>query len=166
MKLKARQGDLILGIFSIVVGIVILILSKVQGLEMVKSGRMGPGFFPAICGIAITLCGVMVLQELRGKIKREKKSGTANEELEANICNTSELRNLLMFVLLGSAVLLLSEHIGLLTCLGLCVIIYLKVQGKEPWLKSILIGAGMVVFLYLVFVMFLHVPVPKGPLGF
>lgn len=52
------------------------------------------------------------------------------------------------------------------TSLGLCVIAYLKIQGKDSWLKSIIIGVCMVVFLYLVFVLFLHVPVPKGPLGF
>jgi len=33
MKIKAKTGDLALGIFSILGGIIILILTKVQGLQ-------------------------------------------------------------------------------------------------------------------------------------
>lgn len=165
MKFKAKQGDLALGILSTLTGIGILILTRVQGLPLVKSAKMGPGFFPTICGIAISLCGVIVLLELWRHTRNGQSSGE-EEALEENIFNLNELRNLLLFVALGCAVLLLSEHIGLLTCLGLCVIAYLKIQGKEPWLKSIIIGVCMVAFLYAVFVLFLHVPVPKGPLGF
>lgn len=158
MKFRARQGDLILGILAILGGIIILILTRLQELPLVKSNKMGPGFFPVICGVAIAACGVLLLIELW-----HSRNSTEEEE---NLFNRYELRNLLLFTVLGTAVLLLSEHIGLLTCLGLCVIAYLKIQGKESWLKSILIGVCMVAFLYGVFVLFLHVPVPKGPLGF
>jgi len=166
MKFKAKQGDLALGILAALAGIVILVLTRIQGLQLVKSAKMGPGFFPTICGIAIFLCGIMVLMELWRSTLKGKQASGENDPLEQNILNINELRNLLLFVILGSAVLLLSSYIGLLTCLGLCVIAYLKVQGKESWLKSVLIGVCMVAFLYAVFVLFLHVPVPKGFLGF
>ncbi|MEM5780859.1 MAG: tripartite tricarboxylate transporter TctB family protein [Lawsonibacter sp.] len=165
MKFKAQQGDLVLGIFSILAGIVILILTKVQGLQLIKSNKMGPGFFPTVCGIAIMICGVMILVELWQRKRMEAKSGKENEELNQNIFNPEELRNLLLFVVLGTAVLLFTNYIGLLPCLGLCVIAYLKIQGRETWRKSILIGVCMVAFLYLVFVLFLHVPVPTGLFG-
>ena len=84
----------------------------------------------------------------------------------AYFMNLTELKNLLLFMLLGTGVLLLSDYLGLLTCLGLSVIAYLKIWGREKWIKSIVIGVCMVAFLYGVFVLFLHVPVPKGPLGF
>ena len=153
MKIKAKTGDLALGIFSILGGIIILILTKVQGLQLIKGGQMGPGFFPTICGIAIAICGAKTAQ-------------AEKEELETNILNLTELKNLLLFMLLGTGVLLLSDYLGLLTCLGLSVIAYLKIWGREKWIKSIVIGVCMVAFLYGVFVLFLHVPVPKGPLGF
>lgn len=165
MKFKAQQGDLVLGIFSILAGIVILILTKVQGLQLIKSNKMGPGFFPTVCGTAIMICGVMILVELWQRKRMEAKSGKENEELNQNIFNPEELRNLLLFVVLGTAVLLFTNYIGLLPCLGLCVIAYLKIQGRETWRKSILIGVCMVAFLYLVFVLFLHVPVPTGLFG-
>lgn len=163
MKIRARQGDLVLGILATLGGILILVLTKLQGLQLVKSDKMGPGFFPVICGISITLCGVLLLVELW--YSRHKHDAEGAED-HTNLYNIHELRNLFLFAALGAMVLLLSKYIGLLTCLGLCVILYLKIQGKESWLKSILMGVGMVAFLYAVFVLFLHVPVPKGPLGF
>ena len=72
----------------------------------------------------------------------------------------------MLFMLLGTGVLLLSDYLGQLTCLVLSVIAYLKIWGREKWIKSIVIGVCMVAFLYGVFVLLLHVPVPNGPLGF
>lgn len=166
MRSKSRSCDAVLGILSMLAGIVILILTKVQNLELVKSGQMGPGFFPTICGIAILVCGLLILVELSLKVKRAKKDPDAAGELEKQLFDLKELRNLLLFFLLGSGVLLLTEYLGLLTCLGLSVLAYLKVQGRESWLKAAVISVCMVAFLYVVFVLFLRVPVPKGPLGF
>ena len=115
MKIKAKTGDLALGIFSILGGIIILILTKVQGLQLIKSGQMGPGFFPTICGIAIAICGAMVLLEAARRIARAKTAQAEKEELETNILNLTELKNLLLFMLLGTGVLLLSDYLGLLT---------------------------------------------------
>ena len=115
MKIKAKTGDLALGIFSILGGIIILILTKVQGLQLIKGGQMGPGFFPTICGIAIAICGAMVLLEAARRIARAKTAQAEKEELETNILNLTELKNLLLFMLLGTGVLLLSDYLGLLT---------------------------------------------------
>ena len=112
MKIKAKTGDLALGIFSILGGIIILILTKVQGLQLIKGGQMGPGFFPTICGIAIAICGAMVLLEAARRIARAKTAQAEKEELETNILNLTELKNLLLFMLLGTGVLLLSENMG------------------------------------------------------
>ena len=108
MKIKAKTGDLALGIFSILGGIIILILTKVQGLQLIKGGQMGPGFFPTICGIAIAICGAMVLLEAARRIARAKTAQAEKEELETNILNLTELKNLLLFMLLGTGALRLS----------------------------------------------------------
>ena len=120
MKIKAKTGDLALGIFSILGGIIILILTKVQGLQLIKSGQMGPGFFPTICGIAIAICGAMVLLEAARRIARAKTAQAEKEELETNILNLTELKNLLLFMLLGTGVLLLSDYTGSLSCSCMC----------------------------------------------
>jgi len=166
MKLKAKLGDLILAALSVIGGIVILVLNKVQGLALVKRNQMGPGFFPTVCGIAIIFFGLLLFVEVAAQSKKARTDEAVRAEQEAGILDPKELRNLLVFLLLGVFVLLCSKYLGLLLCLGLSVIAYLIVQGREKWWKALIIGVCMTAFLYLVFVLFLHVPVPKGPLGF
>ncbi len=102
-------------------------------------------------------------EQIRQLITKEEAE---NLELEKNLFNLHEIRNLLIFLILGIFILLLSDYIGLLTCLCLSIIVYIKIQGKDPIWKAIFIGVAATIFLYIVFVWFLHVPVPEGPLGF
>ena len=165
MKLKAKTGDLILAAMSVIVGIVILILVKVQNLALIKRNMMGPGFFPTICGAAIIFCGILLFLEIAAQSRKAKTDETVKAEQETKILNPRELKNLLLFLFLGAFVLIVSDYLGLLICLFICVVAYLIIQGKEKWWKALIIGVGMTVVLYLIFVVFLKVPLPKGPLG-
>lgn len=166
MSLKAKTGDMILGIVSIIVGAVIFILTHVQGLEFIRKGMPGSGMFPILCAVAIVFCGVLLCWETLAHAKKVRATGEADEESERNLVNIHELKNLLVFLVLGVFILMLSNTLGLLTCLFISMTAYMKIQGKERWWKAIVIALGCSVFLYVVFVMFLRVPVPKGPLGF
>lgn len=166
MKLSSKQGNMILGFVSILVGIVIFVLTKVQGLEFLKKGMPGAGMFPMLCAVAISFCGLLLILETVSNSKKAARAGKEDEDASDNLLDPLELKNMLIFLLLGTMILLLSEHIGLLTCLCISVIAYIKIQGKDSWLKAILVGIGTTIFLYAVFVWFLRVPVPKGPFGF
>ena len=166
MKLKAKTGDLILAGLSVLLGIVILVLVKVQGLELVRRNMMGPGFFPTVCGIAIIFFGALLFVEVAAQSRKAKTDEAVKEEQQAKILDPRELKNLLFFLILGVFVLMASKYLGILTCLFVSVIVYLIFQGKEKWWKALIIGVGMTVFLYVIFVLFLKVPIPKGPLGF
>lgn len=158
MKIDFLHGNIILGFVSVLVGIAILGLTKYQNLLFIQEEKMGPGFFPIICGVAIVVCGNLIL--LATYKKNASIKNTADEEKE--IFNKEELKNLILFSGLGIGVVILSNYIGLLPCLGLSILTYLRIQGKEPWKKAILVSLCMVIFLYSVFVAFLKVPVPKG----
>lgn len=166
MKLKAKTGDLILAALSVIAGIVILVLVKVQDLPMIKRSMMGPGFFPTICGIAIIACGLLLFAETAVQSKKAKTDETVKAEQETKLLNPRELKNMLLFLILGAFVLVISKYLGMLICLFLCVTAYLIIQGKEKWWKALIIGVVMTGVLYLIFVVFLKVPIPKGPLGF
>ena len=166
MELKNKHGNMILGAVSIVVGIVILVLTRMQGLGFLRNGMPGPGMFPTLCAIAVVVCGGLLIMEVTTAEAKAKKKGEADAEAEENLINVGELHNLLAFLILGLMILFLSEYIGLLTCLFLSIVLYIKVQGKDSWVKAIVLGLGASVFLYLVFVTFLSVPLPKGPFGF
>lgn len=160
MNITTYQGNKILGILAMISGLVILGLTKYQNLQIIQSSKMGPGFFPTLCGIAIFACGIMILKEFRLNTETKEESGEGEDKTP--IFSNDELKNLKIFIVSGVGVLMLAEYIGLLLSLGLCVVAYLKIQGKESWHKSVIIGGCMTVFLYLVFVLFLNVPVPMG----
>lgn len=164
MKLKMKYGNLLLGIVAVVAGIMIYVLGKMQKLEFIKNNMPGPGMFPTLCAVAIVVCGLALILEFF--LKSGKKAGEKDPELEENVLNPHELRNLLILMIMGGLVLVLTEYLGLLTCLCLSIVAYIKIQGKDPWWRAIAIAIGTTVFLYFVFVMFLRVPVPKGPMGF
>ena len=166
MELKESMGDLILGIVSVIVGVAIYILTKVQGLEFIRKGMPGPGMFSILCAVAIVFCGALLCWETVAYAKKGKANSEVNEEQEKNLINVHELKNLLIFLILGVFILTLSNTLGLLTCLCVSMIAYMKIQGKEPWWKAVAVSVGCSIFLYSVFIVFLRVPVPKGPLGF
>ena len=166
MKLKAWQGDVILGLVSIVIGIVIIVLNNMQGLQLLKNGQPGPGMFPVICAVATMACGVLLLLEVRSRIRKQQQTGVENPEVEGNVINIKELRTVALFTVLGVLTLVLTEYIGLLTCLCLSMFAYIKIEGKDPLWKAAVLSIGCTVFLWLVFVLFLNIPVPEGPLGF
>lgn len=112
MKIKAKTGDLALGIFSILGGIIILILTKVQGLQLIKGRTDGARFFPHNLRDRHRDLRGHVLLEAARRIARAKTAQAEKEELETNILNLTELKNLLLFMLLGTGVLLLSDYLG------------------------------------------------------
>lgn len=165
MKVTLKQGNVVLGGVSIVVGILIVILTKIQNLSFIQKGMPGPGMFPIICGVAIAVFGLIIILETTMKRKHEEEIETEIPE-EKNILNIAELKNLGIFTGAGVLIILLSNVIGLLTTLTATVFLYISLVGKEKWWKAGLISIGTAVFLYIVFIAFLRVPVPKGPLGF
>ena len=112
------------------------------------------------------MCGVLLFLEILTQSKKAAADENHKAEQEAKILNPRELKNLLFFLLLGVFVLVAYKFLGMLLCLFISVVVYLIFQGKEKWWKALIIGVGMTIFLYLIFVVFLKVPVPKGPLGF
>ena len=100
MELKESMGDLILGIVSVIVGVAIYILTKVQGLEFIRKGMPGPGMFPILCAVAIVFCGALLCWETVAYAKKGKANSEVNEEQEKNLINVHELKNLLIFLIL------------------------------------------------------------------
>lgn len=71
-----KKGDIIPGIFSLLVGALILVYIALKpkmaiGGEMVNGG-IGPGAFPAICGVALIICGILLF------VRGIKQNGTVD----------------------------------------------------------------------------------------
>jgi putative tricarboxylic transport membrane protein len=122
----------------------------------------GPGFAPVWLS-AIGLC-VSLLIAAHGL--RVMRGGVASDEAAAPALAKGGLVRV-AFTLLGmAAMVFLVQWLGLAVSM-LLFLLYLTLFVQRHTV-GVGIGAsvGTVVFVYVVFVHFLEVPVPKGPLGF
>jgi putative tricarboxylic transport membrane protein len=122
----------------------------------------GPGFAPvwlSAIGLAVSL--LIALHGLRLMSRAHRSEASAPPVLE----KWGVLR--VVFTLLGlGAMIFLVPILGLaLSIVAFLLYLTLAVQ-RHSYLIAIGASIGTVVFVYVVFVHFLDVPVPKGPLGF
>jgi putative tricarboxylic transport membrane protein len=122
----------------------------------------GPGFAPVwLSAIGLCVSLLIAVNELRAL-----RGGEASDKAAAPALEKNGLVRV-AFTLLGlAAMVFFVNSLGLVISL-LLFLLYLTLFVQRHT-ASIGIGAsvGTVVFVYLVFVFFLEVPVPKGPLGF
>ncbi len=166
MKLTMRKANYLLGIIGILGGFVILYLSHYQELPFFKKGLPGAGFFPIICGVAITTCSVILIFENFYQSRVKRPSIQSDTELDSSIINLNELRNFVYIIGSSVLVLLATKYIGLLFSIGLTVIGLVKWMARETWKKSFLIGIITTIILYLIFDSFLGVSLPDSIIGF
>jgi hypothetical protein len=122
----------------------------------------GPGFAPVWLS-AIGLC-VSLLIAAHGL--RAMRGGEASDKAAAPALEKGGLVRV-AFTLLGmAAMVFLVEWLGLVVSILLFLLFLTLVVQRHAVGVGIGASVGTVVFVYVVFVHFLGVPVPKGPLGF
>ena len=121
----------------------------------------GPGFAPVWLS-AIGLC-VSLMIAVHGM--RAMRSGEDSEQAAPGL----EVRGLVRvaLTLLGLvAMVLLVKPLGLVASILLFLLYLTLVVQRHGVASAVGASVGTVVFVYVVFVYFLDVPVPTGPLGF
>jgi hypothetical protein len=157
-----------------------------------EGNRIGPGFLPAIYGGLIALISaVLLVLTLTGHRARHDhglaevaQSVAPDTLLESGSAETSDseygtdgdvdifgrtaaqrMRQLQMVTVALVVALLLVPLLGLLGALALFCLFTSIVVERRPWLSSALITAASITVIYLVFSVFLEVPLPTGALG-
>ncbi|MDR2587874.1 MAG: tripartite tricarboxylate transporter TctB family protein [Spirochaetales bacterium] len=108
----------------------------------------GGGLFPVLCGLLLIGCGSVLL--CRAAKSKEKFFFD---------------RRVFQLVASALAAVLGIYLIGMIPALGIFILLWLRFFEKQPLVKSLAIGAGMALFLFLVFGIALKVPLPLGLLG-
>jgi hypothetical protein len=152
-----------------------------------EGGRIGPGLLPAIyAGLITAISAGMLVLTLTGRQARHDHGlaevaqsvapepgstpdapGTEEEgDLDIFGRTAAQRMRQLQMVVVGLVVaLLLTSVVGLLAALGLFCLFASIVVERRPWFSSVVITAVSVVVIYLVFSVFLEVPLPGGSLG-
>lgn len=154
-----------------------------------EGNRIGPGLLPVIfAGLITAISAGMLVLTLAGRRagrdhglaevaqsvvpdaarQPDDAPAAADEQDDVDIFGRTpaqRMRQLQMVVVALVVALLLVPVVGLLAALGLFCLFASIVVERRPWLSSVIITAVSVVLIYLVFSVFLEVPLPGGSLG-
>jgi hypothetical protein len=145
-------------VFAVVFLVLALLLFQ-QSMELsfiLETGVIGAGFFPRLLTIIlIVLTGFYLLNLI---LKRNK--GNGKESLQKQVIWKQ--------VYLAGAVVLvvfLGEILGLLVTIGLFLLVTLVIIEKLTLIKSAVISLSAVICIYLIFDVWLRMPMPMGIFG-
>lgn len=119
-----------------------------------EGGGPGGGFLPIVSGTFVAIMSCIVLIR---SYKKEWKEEKSKEEISFQI--KDYLPAVSVVVTLAA-----SYVVGLLPAILIMIFAWLKIVEKESWLRAICVATAFMVVIYLLFVMLLKIPFPKGML--
>jgi hypothetical protein len=155
---SARTVELVVALLIFALGMLVLVDSYRLGS---KWGADGPqsGYFPFYIGVLLCIAsGVIFVQ------------GLANSAMKGELFVTWGPLKLVLTVLIPAAVYVLAvQYIGLYIASAIYITVFMVWLGHYSWLRSVMVGVGVNVALFLMFEVWFKVPLFKGelnPLGF
>lgn len=136
------------GVLLLAAGYTVLAFTGLPYLS--SAGRLGPGFFPRIIGVALI---VVVLYCLAVERKAQAES-------------SPHWRVTLVLALLSGGFVAAIEVLGGLLAMIAFMAIALAVLNPGRWLQNALVALVLPLTIYLVFRLWLNAALPPGPLGF
>jgi putative tricarboxylic transport membrane protein len=147
-----------------------------------EDGRIGPGFLPVLAGGLVAFFAVIdIVSRLRDArashaelpidtetIDALEFEAAIDEDTDVDIFGrTQKQRNRMLVIVVGIliACLLLVNLVGFLLAFGLMLFVIAVFVEKRKVLSSLLVTAASLAAAYLIFGVFLRVPLPQGLLG-
>ena len=143
MRLRADKGELGLALFFVAVGV--LWIARAARMPMWEGFAPDSGFLPLIYGILLAGLALTAVAQ----VWRADAAGPPQEYRKP----------LLVLVILGAAVSALPVAGFVISVFALLLLLYAVVE-RLPWLTSALVAAATTGVLYLVFKVWLRVPLP------
>ena len=146
-----RTADLATAAILLVLGLVVLGDAMRLGFGWGTDGPQS-GFFPFWMALLMVVsCAFILLQAVR------RPAGEA-------FVTREQIRPVLAVLAPATAMVLLTQFIGLYVASGLYLGFYMRWAGRHSWPAVIALGVGVPVVIFLIFEQWFLVPMPKGPL--
>ncbi len=152
-----KKADLISGVFLLVLSGVVI--NEAWEILPSKSFDLGPGFLPFWLGVLIAVLAVILLARALCRQATEKDNRSPFPKKKALMAVTGVLAGLAVYILL-------IEVLGYLVDTFLYVVFLLGVLLRERWKMTALVAALTAAGLFIVFELFLGVPLPSNIFGF
>ncbi len=124
---------------------------------------MAPLYFPLICGVGITVCGV-AYYIVKGKKGNSVSAGSEGEKFSLQKISKDD-KLIALTCVLGLLYAVLFHRIGyiLSTVLFLGGMLFALNDGLKKWKTNILVAVGFSVIIYILFYRMLGIPLPQMP---
>ncbi|MDN5345345.1 MAG: hypothetical protein PWQ18_1459 [Clostridia bacterium] len=154
-----KQGDFISSLILVALGIFYLIYAF--SYPWGSLANPGPGFLPVVAGVLFLLLSLRLTLEAIPHRSTSRADETSATTEESN--RTGALKPIWIVVALAIYIYLLDKAGYLLSSFFL-LLAAIKIIGDDSWWKPLLITVGLVIGTYLLFVVWLEVPLPGGHL--
>ena len=151
ISLKAMDAAVALAFFAF--GLLVAYDSYRLGAKWAEDGPQS-GYFPFYIGVIICIASLInFLLALRVK--------AADGE---SFVSADQLKSVLSVAIPTLVYVLAIQFLGIYTASIIFIALFMVWLGKYGWLKSVLVGLGVSAAFFLMFEIWFHVPLPKGPI--
>lgn len=151
-----RKAEIFVAFLLIVVGAITVLDSVRLGFGWGISGPES-GFFPFYLGAGTIVCSLLILFNV---FKKSEKAGAGKR-----LMPEGALTPILWVLLPSTAMVVISEFVGLHIAAALYLAFYMRAVGKIGWVKTILVSLLVPMSLYIAFDKLFLVPLPQGLWG-
>lgn len=141
----------------------VYIVVVAQRLTYMQGRVPGPGFAPLWIGAGMGVAALAILAGTWMPRFRDRTRPALQPEEEAPPA-VRPSRLLAIGALTVTAVALI-DRVGMLTALGLMLLAFLRIL-RGSWQAAVATAVGLPLLFYLLFALWLKVPLPRGPWGF
>ena len=150
-----KYGGVSSGVFWLVIGIILTIWSS--HYQIGRFAQPGPGFFPLGLGFFLILLSLMVIMD---EWKRfSLNSGDASPPI------SDGWKKVVYTVAILFVAAFFFEKIGYLLTFFFLILLLMRVVGGQSWKMTLLVAFCATLGAYLIFVLLLKQPLPRGLLG-
>ncbi len=154
-----KSKEFISGLFFL--GFGLFVIFQTMELTIWSESEPGPGFFPLITGFLIAGFSSTIIIRFLISTKipvKEKISEETEKEAEGEMNYVRVSAYILLILLYG----LFLEKVGYLIITAVFLLLILRYVEKQTWKRSTILTFTGIAAIYLIFVYFLTIQLPKG----
>lgn len=144
-----------------VIGATVAVTSVGYGV-LVSGNRIGPGFLPLVCGVLLAVLGaVLAVRVVRRPAERSAPDDGPDVDTMGRT-RRQRVRILWAVFALVTATVVLVLVLGFIVSFGLMVLVVSAFVERRRLTTSLLVAIAASALVYLVFVLFMKIPLPWG----
>jgi hypothetical protein len=152
---KNRTMEIVVALFMLGIAAIVIYDARRLGIGWIEGQGPASGYVPFYIAIALGLGSLVTLvQAFAG----------ATDDADESFVSMESFGRVLTVLIPGFIYVLGIEYLGIYVASALFIAAFMIAVGREGIIKSILVGLGVPLVMFMMFEKWFLVPLPKGPL--